>query len=175
MSQRKALIPLPLKLFLLFTVVPLVELLLLVWLWSVTSLLFTLAVILVSGFVGAAMARREGMNVWMQGQREMAMGRFPADSMIDGVIVLVGGILLITPGILTDIVGFSTLVPPIRAVYRGWLKRNFRGRVTTFAAGPGGVHVYTSGNAEPRVTASEEAPAGSPFADDSPFAKRDRD
>lgn len=175
MSPRKPLIPLPIKLFILFTVVPLIELLLLMWLWSVTSFLFTLAVIIVSGIVGAAMARREGMHVWMQGQREMAMGRFPADSMIDGLIVLVGGALLITPGILTDIVGFSTLVPPIRAIYRGWLKRNFRGRVTTFASGPGGVHVYTSGNAEPRVTASEDAPQGSPFADDSPFAKRDKE
>lgn len=177
MSQRPA-IPLGIKLLLLFTVLPLVELMLLIWLANVTSFLFTLAVVLLSGFLGAAMAKREGLQVWMKAQRDMQMGRFPADSLIDGLVILIGGALLVTPGIITDIVGFSTLIPGVRAVYRSYLKQSFRGRIKRMSVGGGpgggGFRVYTSSQGagpSDRTEASEgeEIPHQSPFADDSPF------
>lgn len=172
-----------LNLFLLFTVVPLVELILLVWLSRVISFPFTLGLILISGLVGASMARMQGIRVWRQAQRELSMGRFPADSLVDGLIILIGGALLITPGILTDIVGFSTLIPPARAVLRRAIKDSFKGRVRTVtrgAPGGGGFNVYTSTSqgAWPNpdqntdsVTEPEKESEGTPFEDQSPFGK----
>lgn len=172
-------------LFLLFTIVPIVELALLVYLATITSFWFTLAVIIVSGLVGAVMAREQGIAVWVRAQREMQAGRFPADSLIDGVIILIGGALLVTPGVLTDLVGFSTLIPPLRAAFRQGLKRHFRSRVRLHAMGMGGgsgFRVYTAGGfggmgpgpvggGEPQADA-EAPPEHSPFEDTSPFGRR---
>ncbi len=192
MSTRQPVIPLGLKLLLLFTVLPLVELAILVWLAGATSLGFTILLVIVSGVIGASMARQQGLYVWMRAQREMSMGRFPAESLIDGLIILVGGALLVTPGVLTDIVGFSTLIPGVRAVYRGAIKYRFKSRMRNVGQGVhasprGGFRVYTNVNprgargGESGEREESEDPSrgvkvvdeseGTPFEDDSPFGR----
>ncbi|MCY4442050.1 MAG: FxsA family protein, partial [Deltaproteobacteria bacterium] len=90
------------RLLLLFTVVPLVELYLLIEVGSVIGGLNTILLVLGTGALGAFLARLEGLRTLGQIQRNLNQGIVPAEEMVDGVIILVAGLLLITPGILTD-------------------------------------------------------------------------
>lgn len=107
-----------LRLLLLFTLIPLIELVILVNIAEHTSLWFTLALIIVTGIVGAALARHEGWRCVQTIRDRMGRGELPADSLFDGLLILIAGALLITPGILTDVTGFSLLIPGIRRVIR---------------------------------------------------------
>ncbi len=126
-----------LYLFLLFTVLPLTEVFLLGWLWSEIGLLWTILLVLGTGFAGAALARWQGLKVIMRIERRLGRGQMPADELFDGAMLLVAGCLLITPGVLTDLFGLVLLVPPVRAVLRGsikvWAARNVQVRVSNFA------------------------------------------
>lgn len=106
------------KLLLLFIVVPAVELILLIKIGGMIGLLTTIAVIVVTGALGASLARWQGLGVLMKVQRELAKGGLPASALADGVIILFAAALLMTPGFLTDIVGFLCLVPGFRAVLK---------------------------------------------------------
>ena len=106
------------KLLILFIVIPAVELALLMKIGGMIGLLPTIGTIILTGFVGAGLARQQGIGVLRQIQGEMANGRLPAGSMIDGVIILVAGALLMTPGFLTDVFGFVCLVPGTRALVK---------------------------------------------------------
>ena len=135
-----------LYLFLLFTLVPLVELWLLFRIAQETSFLFTLALVLTTGIVGASLARWQGWRTMARIQGELNANRMPADAMVDGLLILVAGLLLVTPGVMTDAVGFALLVPPLRTLVKraakAWFRRNFRVETvdfrTTFDAGPNG-------------------------------------
>ena len=111
------------RLLLLFVVLPAVELALLIEFGSRFGTLHTLALIVATGVVGAALARREGLSVMRQVQAEMAAGQLPAASLVDGAIILVAAALLVTPGVLTDAFGFLCLIPGFRAVIRRVLRR----------------------------------------------------
>jgi UPF0716 protein FxsA len=117
------------RLLLLFTVVPLVELVLLIQLGRVVGLASTLALVLFTGVLGASLARWQGLATLRRVQAEMAEGRVPAAALVDGLLILVAGALLLTPGLLTDALGFLLLVPPSRAVVRRGLSRALRGRI----------------------------------------------
>jgi len=119
-----------LRLLLLFTVVPLVELTLLIWLAEQIEWEATLGLILLTGFVGAALARYEGVRCITRIQQKMAAGQLPGDPLIDGLMILVAGALLVTPGVLTDLVGFSLLVPGFRRIMKRYLKKRFQARIT---------------------------------------------
>ncbi len=124
------------KLILLLTAVPLVELYLLVWLtrlWD--SFLLTVALILATGVVGATLTRLEGLKVLEQINRQLRSGQLPTDSLLDGVLILLAGALLITPGVLTDGVGFMLVVPFTRVPARNLLKRWLRDRVEVHRSG----------------------------------------
>lgn len=112
------------RLLLLFVVLPAVELALLIEVGSRIGTAATLAIIVLTGMVGAALARRQGLGVLRRLQQETAAGRLPAGPLVDGVLILVAGALLVTPGILTDAFGFACLVPAFRTL----LKRHLRGR-----------------------------------------------
>jgi UPF0716 protein FxsA len=115
-------------LFLLFIVLPLVEILILVKIGMVTSFWVPIAIVIVTGVVGTALARREGWKVLQRMREDVRTGQMPADSLIDGFLVLLAGILFVLPGVLTDVVGIILLFPPTRQlVKRGvaaWFKRN---------------------------------------------------
>ncbi len=118
-----------LRLLLLFTVVPAVELMLLIRLSQIAGWWFTLGLVLGTGVVGTALARHEGFR-WARGIREeIDAGRLPGDPLVDGVMILVAGVLLVTPGVLTDLLGFALLLPAFRRVVKRWLTNRFRAHI----------------------------------------------
>ncbi|MCU0304052.1 MAG: FxsA family protein [Thermoanaerobaculales bacterium] len=117
------------RLLLLFTVVPLVELALLVQLGRVIGLAPTVAIVLLTGITGAALARWQGLATLRRVQAELAEGRMPAGALVDGLLILVAGAMLLTPGLITDAAGFVLLIPPSRAALRRALVEAFRRRL----------------------------------------------
>ena len=106
----------------LFILVPALELYLLVGVGGLLGFWPTVFLIIVTGAVGASLARREGFRVLAEWQEAMAVGRIPAEGVTGGLLVLVGGLLLITPGILTDVLGFALMLPGLRRAVGGWLR-----------------------------------------------------
>ena len=119
-----------LLLLFLFVCVPFLELAILLQLAHMTSVWTTLLLVVVTGVIGASLARRQGWNTYVRIQQEVAAGRMPTESLLDAVMIFVAGAVLLTPGILTDIFGFSLLVPVCRRVYRRsasrWILSRFR-------------------------------------------------
>jgi UPF0716 protein FxsA len=113
------------KLALLFVIVPLVELALLVRLGGGIGFWPTIGIVIVTGVAGAALARIAGVQVLVQIRRELRAGRMPVAHMLDGLLVLIGGLVLLTPGLLTDVFGFALLVPWSRRRFRNALRRRF--------------------------------------------------
>ncbi|MGI9428287.1 MAG: FxsA family protein [Bythopirellula sp.] len=111
-----------LPLFLLFTLMPLLELWLLFQLSGVFGFWTTIVVVLLTGMVGAVLAKMQGWHTMFKIQNSLRAGQLPAKEMGDGVLILVAGVLLITPGVITDIVGLSLLVPPVRFATRKLLQ-----------------------------------------------------
>ncbi len=107
-----------LRLLALFVLLPAIELALLVQVDNLIGFWPTIGLILATGFVGSLLARREGLSVWRRLNQRMNQGGLPGKELIDGVIILVAGALLITPGVLTDVIGFLGLLPPTRALIR---------------------------------------------------------
>jgi UPF0716 family protein affecting phage T7 exclusion len=102
------------RLFLLIVLVPAVELFLLIKIGSLIGPMPTLLLVLVSGIVGAALARREGVHLLGELSNELRQGIPPGERLMEGVLVVTGGLLLVIPGVLTDIVGVLLMVRPTR-------------------------------------------------------------
>jgi UPF0716 protein FxsA len=117
------------RLLLLFTMVPLVELLLLLELSRHVGFLPTFALVLFTGALGAWLTRSQGMAVFGRVRLEFVAGRLPTDALLDGMLVLIAGAVLLTPGLLTDIAGFSLLWPPGRQFIRQRVARWFRSKM----------------------------------------------
>ncbi|MDF1535292.1 MAG: membrane protein FxsA [bacterium] len=119
-----------LRLFLLFTLIPAIELYLLIKVGAFIGAGNTILLIIGTGILGAYYARQQGLAVMTSIQVRMQQGRLPGDDLVNGAMLLVGGALLITPGFLTDIAGFSLIFPPTREVIKvavkGWLERKAR-------------------------------------------------
>ncbi len=124
------------RLFALFVFVPLIELILLIQISARVGLGPTLGLIVITGAIGAFLARNQGLLAFRRIQNELAAGRVPADEMIEGMLVLVGGAVLLTPGLLTDIAGFLLMVPGIRRSMIRRLRHGYSDRLrrTTAAA-----------------------------------------
>jgi len=117
------------RLALLFILVPLVELILLIQIGQVVGLWPTIALVVLTGAVGAALARSQGLRTLWAFQEATARGELPADAIQDGLAILVGGAFLLTPGLLTDLVGFGLLLPPTRRWAIGRIKKAFTRRL----------------------------------------------
>lgn len=127
------------RLLLLFIVVPFVELALLMKLAQLEGIPFTLALVVITGVIGTWLARSQGIKTLHRIRESLAQNQMPTDSLLDGVMILIAGALLLTPGILTDAFGFSLLIPFTRNWYRRLLVRWFKGKVkiqTTFNGQP---------------------------------------
>lgn len=111
------------KLLFLFIVTPLVELLLLIEIGKAIGTLEVILLTIVTGVAGAALAKSQGLSVLRKTQQEMAEGRMPASNLIDGVMILIGGILLLTPGVLTDLLGLFLLIPWTRILMKKLLMK----------------------------------------------------
>jgi len=118
-----------LRLILLFTLVPLIELSLLIELGRHIGLGSTIAIVVVTGFIGAYLAKYEGFKVIIRIRQELQSGSIPAEGLIDGAIILAGGLLLLTPGLLTDTLGFLALIPVTRDYLKRYLKQKFKQKI----------------------------------------------
>ena len=116
-------------LILLFTVVPVVELALLIKLGQFIGVGYTLVIVILTGVAGAYLARSQGLMTLRKIQDDINRGIMPADKIFDGVMILFGGILLLTPGLITDLIGFMTLMPFTRRLIKLWLKRKIENMI----------------------------------------------
>lgn len=124
-----------LRLLLVFTVVPIVELWLLLRIGAWLGPIPTLALVLLTGAAGATLARREGAHAWSAVQTEAAAGRMPGRELLEALIVLVAGIVLVTPGVLTDALGLALLIRPIRSRLVRRLEERYRHSLDVSAGG----------------------------------------
>lgn len=116
-------------LLLLFLSVPLIELMLFLTIGDAIGIWPTVAIVILTAVLGAALTRAQGLRTLRRYQQALAEGRLPHAEVIDGLTILVAGALLLTPGFLTDTIGFLLLAPPFRALVRGRLVRSLRSRV----------------------------------------------
>ncbi|MEE9537921.1 MAG: FxsA family protein [candidate division NC10 bacterium] len=126
------------RLFILFTLVPLVELYLLIKVGSHLGAEATILLIVLTGGVGALMARMQGFQVIVQIRERLRGGVLPADELLAGGLIVVGGLLLVTPGLLTDVVGLALLLPFVRSRVVVWIKDFMRRKIQE-----GHVHIVT--------------------------------
>jgi UPF0716 protein FxsA len=117
---------------LIFIVVPFIELFVLLQVGQAIGVVETIGLLIVVSVVGAWLVKREGIGVYRRAQVTMAEGRVPAAELLDGVLILFAGALLLTPGFLTDVLGVSLLVPPVRAGVRQGLRRYLARRVRVY-------------------------------------------
>ncbi|WP_053374725.1 FxsA family protein [Paenibacillus sp. FJAT-27812] len=113
-----------------FIVVPLVELIGIFTVGNWIGGWNTFFILIVMGLAGAYLARAEGRRVWVEAQRQMQAGQIPGQSILDGLCVLAGGLLLLMPGFISDIMGVTLLIPATRVFYRQmmlhWLEKRMR-------------------------------------------------
>jgi len=114
-----------LKLFLAFTLVPVMELYLLIKIGAYMGALNTLVLVILTGFAGAYLARMQGMQTLQRVRSQLQQGMMPAEDLIDAVIIFVAGIVLLTPGLITDIAGLLLLFPTSRFHFKRWLRYKF--------------------------------------------------
>ena len=117
------------RLLLLFLITPVVELALLIRVGEWIGFWPTIGLIVVTGFAGSVLARREGFSVWRRFNERLQQGGLPGEELVDGMIILVAGALLITPGVLTDVFGFIGLIPLTRAPIRRLLINRLKRRL----------------------------------------------
>lgn len=109
-------------LIVLFVAMPIVEIVILIEVGHRIGGLETLGLIIGTGVLGAALARAQGLKVIQGIRQDMAEGRLPAPRLVDGLMIIVAGVLMITPGLVTDAMGFMLLMPPVRTVIRKALR-----------------------------------------------------
>ena len=135
-----------LRLLILLTVVPFVELMILLRLAEWLDWDGTIALVLATGVLGAWLARREGLKALTRVQADLNAGLMPAEAVVDGLLILVAGIVLVTPGVLTDACGFLMLIPPFRRLVVRRLIQSFKSRmVITHPRDDSGAFIDVSG------------------------------
>ncbi len=138
------------KLLLLFTVVPIFELYLLVRIGEKIGTFNTVAIVVFTGVLGASFAKSQGAQIFFKIRSALNQGQMPGRDMVQGVMILIGGILLVTPGIITDLVGFSLLIPFTRKLYADYALYYFKKKFqsgqwqyhSTGPSGPGSATYY---------------------------------
>jgi UPF0716 protein FxsA len=114
-----------LKLFLCFTLIPVLELYLLIKIGTVIGGFNTILLVVLTGFTGAWLARMEGMNTMMKLRTNLQQGLMPAEELIDAVIIFAAGVVLLTPGLITDVFGLALLWPVTRNKFKQMLRKKF--------------------------------------------------
>jgi UPF0716 protein FxsA len=117
------------KLVLVFTLVPLTEFIIFIKLADVVSLPVTIAIIIGTGILGAWLTKAQGFKTFISYQKAISEGRIPHREAIDGLLILLAGAVLLTPGFLTDAVGFALLVPPVREKVRKYLGKRLKDKI----------------------------------------------
>jgi UPF0716 protein FxsA len=127
----------PLLLVVAFVAVPLIELVVILQVGQLVGVWPTVLLLVADSILGAVLLRSQGRSAWRRFSAALGERRPPAREVLDGVIIVFGGALLLTPGFVTDALGLACLLPPTRAALRGVLVRRFAQRmVVSFAGGP---------------------------------------
>lgn len=146
------------RFLILFALVPLAELWLLVWMTERTSLGWTILLVISTGMIGMSLVRWQGMKAWQQVQKDLASGKSPSQSILSGVLILVAGAFLLTPGLITDTAGFLLLIPQIRHWMAAAVQKRFVGRVVSNVQGSVWVSSFSSNFPQPPMSdAAEDA------------------
>ena len=119
-----------LKLFLAFTLIPLVEIYLLIKLGQNFGAITSILLVIFTGILGAYLARMEGLRTLFRIQETMREGRMPGEELLDALLIAIAGLVLITPGFITDVAGFLLLFPFTRMLAKKWLKERMRSKST---------------------------------------------
>ena len=154
----------------LFLALPIAEIYVIIQVGDAIGVVPTLALLILDGFAGAALARSQGRAAWERFNLALTNGRVPARETFDGAMIILGGALLLAPGFITDVIGFALLIPPTRAVFRGVVARLAKRRVAVGwtmmgAGGPGRRWRHRAGararGRRPAATTTRAAPARS--------------
>ena len=121
-------------LFLLFIVVPIVELVLIIQVGQAFGAWNTVGLLIIDSLVGAWLVKHQGLGLLKRSRERLQKGEMPSDEIFSGIAILFAGALMLTPGFLTDAVGLIILIPPIRSIAIAGIRRNFRSRATNTSA-----------------------------------------
>ena len=110
------------KLVLIFVATPIVELAVLVYLGTLLGVLYTILIVVITGLIGAFLAKNQGLTTLSRIRSSTESGVLPTAELLQGALILIGGLLLLTPGLITDLVGFGMLIPQARNVVAKWLR-----------------------------------------------------
>ncbi|MDR4496903.1 MAG: FxsA family protein [Candidatus Scalindua sp.] len=126
------------RLIILFTVVPLMELYLLLHVGKYLGAFLTILIVVLTGIFGGLLARGQGLSIYQSIRKDLESGIIPTDGLLEGLFILVAGALLITPGLVTDIVGFLLMVPVLRKWVQNHLKNRLKRNFETRQ-----IHIYS--------------------------------
>jgi UPF0716 protein FxsA len=118
-----------LRLWLLFVVVPLLELAILIWIGQWVGAWVTVGAVILIGATGAWLAKHQGLRTWARIRESLSRGAMPGGELLDGLLILIAAVLLITPGVLTDIAALLLFVPAVRTFLKRRLTVYFRKRL----------------------------------------------
>lgn len=131
------------KLLLLFILVPVAELAIFITLGEKIGLPATLGIIILTAFIGAYLTKSQGLKALNNYQQALAQGKLPHEEVMDGLMILIAGAVLLTPGFLTDAIGFSLLIPPFRKVVKAIIKDRLKGRVEVVSQNVNAAQAFT--------------------------------
>jgi UPF0716 protein FxsA len=115
-----------LKLFLIFTLIPLSELYLLIKIGHYVGALNTILIVILTGVIGASLARIQGIKTMMRVRDSLDRGEVPAEGLLDALLIFGAGVVLLTPGFITDLAGIGLLIPQTRSWFKAWLRVRLR-------------------------------------------------
>ena len=136
-----------------FIGVPLMEIMLFIKIGAYIGLWYTLAIVVITAIIGTALIRRQGLQTLNRAQHEMQSQRLPVQELFEGICLIISGVLLLTPGFLTDFFGFMLLVPPLRRVLGHYLWKTIQNSGTTRFVMPGQANHYSSNDDGPIIDA----------------------
>ena len=113
------------KLFLAFTLVPFIEIYLLIKIGAQVGAFNTILIVILTGLLGASLARLEGIKTMTKVRDSLNRGDLPAEEMLDAMLIFAAGVVLLTPGFITDLAGITLLVPKTRYWLKRWLRKKF--------------------------------------------------
>ena len=114
-----------LKLFLAFTIIPFIEIYFLIKIGSYLGAFNTVIIVILTAFFGALLARYQGFQTMLRVRESLERGEMPAEELMDALLILLAGIVLLTPGFFTDLAGLIILIPSTRLMFKRWLRKKF--------------------------------------------------
>ena len=120
-------------LFVLFIIIPVIEITVIMQVGALIGVWPTVAIVILSAWLGAKYVRQQGLATFQSVQAKMAQGEMPSDEIVSGLMLLVAGVLLVTPGFVTDSLGLLLLIPAVRAAIASKVQKHIK--VNQFGAG----------------------------------------